>query len=106
MPRNPLDIDSVIQCHECPTLGEDQVPSEGDPNADIMIIGRDPGATEVELRRPFVGPCGEIVNYVLDEAGLDRTDIYITNAVKCHTPSNRGPHTEEIRMCARQWLYR
>lgn len=105
MTRNPLDIDSVRRCHKCATLGQDHVPSEGNPEADLMIVGRDPGGTEVELGRPFIGPCGEIIDYVLDEAGVDRMDIYVANAVKCHTPKNRGPHFEELATCARTWLY-
>ena len=103
---NPLSLDSVRACRLCATLGEDQVPAEGNPDADVMFVGRDPGATEAELGRPFVGPCGDILNYILDEAQLDREDIYITNAVKCHTPNNRGPHPAEIRMCGEHWLRR
>lgn len=103
--KNPLDINSVRCCHKCPTLSADHVPSAGDPNAALMLIGRDPGATEVELGIPFVGPSGEIIDALLDEAKWDRSDTYIANAVKCRTPNNRGPHQEELSMCSRMWLY-
>lgn len=102
--RNPLDLDSVRKCERCPGLSADHVPSAGNPHADVMIVGRDPGAQEVEVGSPFVGPCGDIINYVLDEALLDRSDIYLANAVKCHTPNNRGPHPEELTMCSKMWL--
>ena len=105
MTRNPLDLDSVRKCKLCINLSRDHVPAEGNPNADLMIIGRDPGRTEVEVRKPFVGPSGEILDYMLDEIGLDRTDVYITNLVKCHTPNNRGPHSEEVGNCTRTWLF-
>ena len=102
---NPLDLHSVRKCHECATLGVDQVPSYGDPGSRLMIIGQNPGHQEVKEGRPFIGPSGELVDYLLDEIGLDRNEIYIANAVKCGTVGNRAPHPEEAATCWKTWLH-
>jgi uracil-DNA glycosylase family 4 len=98
------DIRILKKCKLCLTLGKDHVPSEGKPSCDIMIIGQSPGATEVEEERPFVGPCGEILDYMLDEAGISRDEVYITNALKCRPPGNRPGHSEELECCMNTWL--
>lgn len=102
---NPLSLDSVRSCTQCPSLGQDQVPSDGDPQARLMVIGQNPGHQEVKEGRPFVGPSGELVGYLLDEIGLDRSEVYLANAVKCGTISNRSPHPEEMRTCWQTWLF-
>ena len=101
---NPLDYDSVSTCTECPMLGMDHVPSEGDPMADIMIIGQSPGDNEVKNRRPFCGPSGDILDIILDEAELPRSQVYIANALKCHPPGNRPATSEELVICTTIWL--
>ena len=98
------DITRLSACSICPALGKEHVPAEGPSNAEIFIVGQSPGVQEVEAGRPFVGPSGEMLDYFLDEAGLDRSDVYITNAVKCHPPGNRAGHPEELRSCFDRWL--
>ena len=72
------------------------VPGEGDPNADIMIVGEAPGASEDKQGRPFVGRAGKLLDELLAEAGLERSDVYITNVVKARPPGNRDPRADEV----------
>lgn len=99
-----LSLKAVSQCTLCVTLGAEHVPAVGNPNASVMLIGQSPGKQEVEEGQPFVGPSGELVNFFLDEAGLSREEVYITNALKCHPPGNRAGHPEELEVCFGAWL--
>ncbi len=101
---NPLDINSVSQCTDCPSLGRDHVPSYGSPQADLMIIGQSPGANEVEAEEPFVGQSGALVDLMLTRAELDREEVYIANALKCHPPDNRPGAPDELANCRKKWL--
>lgn len=69
---------------------------DGNPDCDVLFIGEAPGKTEDELRRPFVGRAGQLVNKMLGEIGWKREDVYITNIVKRRPPENRDPLPEEI----------
>jgi len=102
--RNPLDIESVSNCNACINLSADHVPSEGDPQARIMLVGQSPGATERDRGRPFVGASGELVDQMLFETGIRREDVYITNALKCKPPGNRKGHPTELNLCRKIWL--
>lgn len=73
--------------------------ADGNPNADIMFIGEGPGREEDEQGVPFVGAAGRLFNLLLEEAGLDRRDIYICNIVKCRPPQNRDPLPDEAEAC-------
>lgn len=81
------------------------VPGEGNPDAKIMFIGEAPGFNEDRLGRPFVGQAGKILEKSLNEIGLTREEVYITNIVKFRPPDNRDPFPEEIEAC-RDWLDR
>jgi DNA polymerase len=72
------------------------VPGEGNPAADIMLVGEAPGATEDELGRPFVGRAGGLLDEALAAAGLARADVWITNVVKARPPGNRDPRALEV----------
>ena len=72
------------------------VPGEGDPNADIMIVGEAPGASEDKQGRPVVGRAGKLLDELLAAAGLERADVYITNVVKARPPGNRDPRADEV----------
>jgi DNA polymerase len=72
------------------------VPGEGDPNADIMIVGEAPGASEDKQGRPFVGRAGKLLDELLAAAGLERANVYITNVVKARPPGNRDPRADEV----------
>lgn len=71
-------------CRACPLWDRatQTVFGEGNPDAEVMIIGEQPGDQEDLAGRPFVGPAGQLLNEALREAGLDREALYVTNAVK------------------------
>lgn len=71
------------------------VMGDGNPDADIVFIGEAPGKNEDEQGVPFVGAAGKFLNEMLAAAGMDRSDVYITNIVKYRPPNNRDPLPEE-----------
>jgi DNA polymerase len=79
------------------------VPGEGNQNARIMFVGEAPGENEDKQGRPFVGAAGKVLGKLLDQAGIDREDVFITNTVKCRPPENRVPLADEIEAC-NDWL--
>jgi DNA polymerase len=77
---------------------------DGDPDADLMIVGEGPGRDEDLQGHPFVGRSGQLLNrLLLEELGLDRSQVFTTNSVKCRPPGNRDPLPNEIAAC-RPWL--
>jgi uracil-DNA glycosylase len=82
------------------------VPGEGPADADIVFIGEGPGFHENEQGRPFVGAAGKFLEDLLASIGLTRTDVFITNIVKCRPPGNRDPQPEEIGTCISSYLER
>ncbi len=79
------------------------VPGEGNPDAEVLFVGEAPGATENLTGRPFVGQAGKLLEKNLNNIGLKREDVYITNIVKFRPPDNRDPFPVEIEAC-KQWL--
>jgi uracil-DNA glycosylase family 4 len=75
------------------------VPGEGPANADIMFIGEGPGFHENEQGRPFVGAAGKLLDELLAQIGMKRSDVFIGNVVKCRPPGNRDPEAGEISAC-------
>lgn len=80
------------------------VPGEGPAQAEIMLIGEGPGATEDKQGRPFVGASGRFLDQLLEQAGLTRSEVWITNVVKCRPPGNRDPLRDEIEICTGNYL--
>jgi uracil-DNA glycosylase family protein len=83
---------------------------EGPKSAPIMLVGEQPGDYEDVAGKPFVGPAGKIMDQALEEAGIDRKEVYVTNAVKHFKWEPRGkrrihqkPNSREIAAC-RPWL--
>jgi uracil-DNA glycosylase len=72
------------------------VPGEGNPTADVVLVGEAPGASEDRSGRPFVGSAGKLLDRLLAEAGLERDDVFITNVVKARPPGNRDPKADEV----------
>jgi uracil-DNA glycosylase family 4 len=72
------------------------VPGEGDPAAEVLLLGEAPGASEDEQGRPFVGRSGRLLDELLATAGLERADVFITNVVKARPPGNRDPKPAEV----------
>jgi DNA polymerase len=75
------------------------VTGEGPADAEIMFIGEAPGFHENEQGRPFVGASGKFLDQLLAQAGLERSDVFIANVVKCRPPGNRDPEPEELLAC-------
>jgi len=75
------------------------VPGEGPRDARIMFVGEGPGQNEDEQGRPFVGPAGKFLTELLESIGVKRSDVFITNIVKCRPPNNRAPRKSEIEAC-------
>ena len=75
------------------------VPGEGSPTARIMFVGEGPGENEDLQGRPFIGAAGQLLNKLLADAGIERSDVFITNIVKCRPPQNRVPLADEIEAC-------
>lgn len=90
---------SCSRCALAQTTPKVCIPGTGDPNASIILYGEAPGETEEAGGLPFIGPAGALLDQALDLAGLNRSDIYITNAVRCRPPQNRGPHVGEQKAC-------
>lgn len=97
------------RCHLAQTRTQ-VVFGEGSVEAEIMIVGQGPGVVEDETGRPFVGPAGALLDRALEEAGLRREQLWITNVIKCRATkeekgriSDRPPHAGEVKAC-RPWL--
>ncbi len=88
----------ILQDTVCPELAAQAtqlVMGDGNPDADIVLIGEAPGKMEDEQGVPFVGAAGKFLNEMLASAGMNREDVYITNIVKYRPPNNRDPLPEE-----------
>jgi uracil-DNA glycosylase family 4 len=97
-------------CVACPELAATRqhvvigdVPVSGRPL--VAFVGEAPGATEDETGRPFVGRSGALLDQLLREAGLDRSECAVLNVVKCRPPGNRTPKAPEVARCS-GWLNR
>jgi uracil-DNA glycosylase len=92
----------VRDCRACP-LGATRtnaVFGMGNADADLMFIGEAPGAEEDRLGKPFVGRAGKLLDQLLEEIGLTRTDdAFIANVLKSRPPGNRDPKPDEIDAC-------
>ena len=71
----------------------------GNADADLMFVGEAPGANEDKQGLPFVGQAGKLLEKLLGEIGLARSEVFIANTVKCRPPNNRDPHPNEIESC-------
>ncbi len=113
-PRPTLAVVREIakDCKACDLYkrGTQTVFGEGPPRAEVMMVGEQPGDAEDLAGRPFVGPAGKLLDRALEEAGIDRAVVYVTNVVKHFKWEPRGkrrihakPNAAEIAAC-RPWL--
>jgi DNA polymerase len=95
-------------CVKCPlhTSRIRAVPGDGDVEARFMIIGEGPGKDEDRSGHPFVGSAGRYLDHVLEGSGIERSDFFITNIVKCRPPKNRAPKAVEILTCTTHYLFK
>ena len=96
-----IKVCTLCELHRSRT---EAVPGEGPNHAEIMFIGEGPGANEDKQGRPFVGASGRFLDELLEQAGVTRTDVFITNVVKCRPPGNRDPLPDEIEICTSNYL--
>ena len=93
--------ENVRECQKC-ELCETRikaVPGKGNFDADVSFVGEAPGRNEDIHGEPFVGAAGKRLDMILEDTGIDRKDVYITNIVKCRPPKNRVPSKKEEESC-------
>jgi DNA polymerase len=95
-------------CTRCPQLAATRttvVFGSGNSDADLMFVGEAPGRSEDEQGLPFVGQAGRLLSELLGEIGLERSDVFVANVLKCRPPGNRDPLPQEIANC-QDYLFR
>jgi DNA polymerase len=93
------DLGDCTRCRLC--LARTQIVfGVGDPRAALMFVGEGPGADEDARGEPFVGRAGQKLNEMIRAIGLERSQVYIANVVKCRPPDNRTPERDEIATCS------
>ena len=92
-------------CTKCRLAGgrTQVVYGTGNADADLMFIGEGPGYYEDKQGEPFVGGAGQLLNRMLEEIGVRRADVRITNVILCRPPGNRDPMPDEVETCT-PWL--
>jgi len=99
-------VEAVLECRRCPLhkVRKRAVPGEGPPSTTVMLIGEAPGRREDEEGRPFVGPAGRILDELLNQTGISRRRVYISNVVKCIPLTADGkvrtPSRLEVEACS------
>lgn len=101
--EDPFEIlrHEVLSCTRCPLnlTRTHAVFGAGNRNAKLMFIGEAPGAMEDQEGTPFVGRSGQLLTRTLGAQGIERSDVFISNIVKCRPPDNRDPKPLEIKSC-------
>ena len=97
----------IRSCAQCPlhATRTKAVPGEGAPSARVMFIGEAPGREEDQRGQPFVGAAGRFLDEVLAGSGVNRSDLFITNTVKCRPENNRPPRKREVDTCTSLYLF-
>ncbi len=93
--------EEVKTCQTC-SLAQSatrSVPGNGNPNAEIMMVGEAPGYWEDQKGIPFVGPAGKLLDELLASINLNREKVFVTNVLKHRPPGNRDPLPEEVKVC-------
>jgi len=93
--------ENVIKCTKCDLCKTriNAVPGKGNFQSDVIFVGEAPGKNEDQNGEPFIGVAGKKLSVALEEAGVLRDEVYITNIVKCRPPNNRVPTTNERDTC-------
>ena len=98
-------VRACTRCAELVRSRTQPVPGVGPKRARVMFVGEAPGRWEDEKGEPFVGDAGAYLTQLLEQIGLQRSDVFITNVIKCRPPENRSPKPDEIESC-RPYLLR
>ncbi len=96
---------ACVRCSELAATRKTVVFGAGNADAELMFVGEAPGASEDEQGVPFVGRAGKLLETLLGEIGMARSEVFIANVLKCRPPANRDPRPEEIANC-NEYLYR
>jgi uracil-DNA glycosylase len=99
------DIRRCVACDELAVARTTVVVGDLPSRPRLLIVGEAPGATEDVVGRPFVGKGGQLLDALLSEVGIDRSEAAVLNVLKCRPPANRTPTTAEARRCS-GWLDR
>ncbi len=93
--------DLIKDCKKCPLYKSRNkfVFGDGNPDADVLVVGEGPGAEEDKQGIPFVGRAGKLLNDILKAIKFERGEVYIANIVKCRPPGNRTPVADEMESC-------
>ena len=93
--------EKVIQCTDCDLCKTRtcSVPGKGNFHSSVIFVGEAPGKSEDQKGEPFIGVAGKKLSAALEDAGVSRDDVYITNIVKCRPPQNRIPTIAERKTC-------
>jgi uracil-DNA glycosylase family 4 len=94
--------EQVTSCKKCRLwqCAKQAVPGEGPVDAQVMLVGQNPGAEEDKVGKPFVGRAGKFLNKVLAQNLIERQGLFVTNIVKHTSPCNRKPFPDEVEACA------
>ncbi|MDQ6602898.1 MAG: uracil-DNA glycosylase [Chloroflexota bacterium] len=99
------EIRVCTKCELC-KMRTKAVPGDGPVDAPILFIGEAPGFHEDQRGHPFIGAAGNLLNDLLASVGIERSQVFITNLVKCRPPGNRDPLPDEISTCTSNYLDR
>jgi DNA polymerase len=100
--RSLAELEAMVAAFEGCALkrtAKQLVFADGNPQADIMLVGEAPGGEEDRAGKPFVGRAGQLLDRMLASIGLDRTQVYIANVVPWRPPGNRTPTPQEVAIC-------
>ena len=104
-PSAPLTLEAIRNelgdCRRCKLhrTRKTIVFGEGNTKATLMFVGEGPGFDEDAQGRPFVGRAGQLLTKIIQSIGLERSEVYIANIIKCRPPQNRNPEPDEIDAC-------
>jgi len=90
---------ACVRCSELAATRKTVVFGAGNADAELMFVGEAPGVSEDEQGLPFVGRAGKLLEELLAEIGMERSEVFIANTLKCRPPGNRDPLPVEIENC-------
>jgi len=103
------DLCNPVRCTACPICDEEpealQHAGSGNPSARIVLVGQGAGEHEGKYALPFVGIAGTFLTMALEEAGIPRETVWLTNTIRCRPKDNRSPVPAETVICMERYLY-
>ncbi len=93
------EVAGCTRCSELAASRQNTVFGIGNPQPQLCFVGEGPGADEDRVGEPFVGAAGQLLNRIIEACGMNRSEVYILNTVKCRPPGNRNPNEIELENC-------